>query len=435
MMKKILSLLVVLIAANTVFASAPETLYWETKNGTRVVFYQTMDVPMVDMTIAFAAGSAYDGDAFGLSALTTSLLKQGSSGMSATQIAEKLADTGAQFDNMSSKDMVVLNLRTLTSNDAMQKSTHIFKSIINHPDFSQNAFLREKNQQIMSITQAQESPDEVATKLFYQALYKNHPYAHPIAGDAPHLNRLRINQVRDFYHRFFVSKNALIVFVGAIDKATAERLAEELTHDLAQGQAAPKIPMAQALATEIDIEVPFPSSQTILRLGQLGITHKDANYFPLMVGNYIFGGGSLVSRLAKELREQNGLTYGVSSQFAPMPGNGPFVIGLSTKNKQKKLALDMIRSSLSNFIKTGPSNEELIAAKQYLTGSFPLSLGSNSSMASMLLKISFYDLPKDYLNTYVDHINAVTAEEIQAAFQALVIPDKLLQISVGKQAS
>ena len=114
MMKKILSLLVVLIAANTVFASAPETLYWETKNGTRVVFYQTMDVPMVDMTVAFAAGSAYDGDAFGLSALTTSLLKQGSSGMSATQIAEKLADTGAQFDSMSSKDMVVLNLRTLT---------------------------------------------------------------------------------------------------------------------------------------------------------------------------------------------------------------------------------------------------------------------------------------------------------------------------------
>ena len=95
----------------------------------------------------------------------------------------------------------------------------------------------------------------------------------------------------------------------------------------------------------------------------------------------------------------------------------------------------MIRSSLSNFIKTGPSNEELIAAKQYLTGSFPLSLGSNSSMASMLLKISFYDLPKDYLSSYVDRINAVTAEEIQTAFKALVIPDKLLQISVGKQAS
>ena len=118
-----------------------------------------------------------------------------------------------------------------------------------------------------------------------------------------------------------------------------------------------------------------------------------------------------------------------------MPGNGPFVIGLSTQNKQKKLALDMIRASLSSFIKTGPSNEELIAAKQYLTGSFPLSLGSNSSIASMLLKISFYHLPKDYLNTYVNHINAVTAEDIQAAFQALIIPNKLLQISVGKQSS
>ena len=434
-MKKILFLIFLFIAPHAIFATPIETLYWDTKNGAHVVFYQTMDVPMVDMTIAFAAGSAYDGEAFGLSALTTGLLKQGSQGMSATQIAENLADTGAQFDSMSTKDMVVLNLRTLTHPATMEKATKLFKTIINQPDFSPTAFVREKNQQLMSITQAQESPDEVANKLFYQALYKQHPYAHPIAGDSQHLNRIRVNQVRDFYHRFFVSKNAYIVFVGAIDKATAERLAEELTHDLAEGKPAPNIPMAAALSEEIDIESPFPSSQTILRLGQLGITHKDTNYFPLMVGNYIFGGGSLVSRLAKELREQNGLTYGVSSQFAPMPGNGPFVIGLSTQNKQKKRALDMIRASLSSFIKTGPSNEELIAAKQYLTGSFPLSLGSNSSIASMLLKISFYHLPKDYLSTYVNHINAVTAEEIQVAFQALIIPNKLLQVSVGKQPS
>ena len=404
-MKKILSLIFLFIAPHAVFATPIETLYWDTKNGAHVVFYQTMDVPMVDMTIAFAAGSAYDGDAFGLSALTTALLKQGSKGMSATQIAENLADTGAQFDSMSTKDMVALNLRTLTQPNTMQTATNIFKTIINQPDFSPTAFVREKNQQLMSIAQAEESPDEVANKLFYQALYKQHPYAHPIAGDKQHLNRLRVNQVRDFYHRFFVSKNAHIVFVGAIDKAMAERLAEELTHDLAQGNPAPSIHSAEALSEEMDIESPFPSSQTILRLGQLGITHKDTNYFPLMVG------------------------------FSPMPGNGPFVIGLSTQNKQKKLALDMIRASLSSFIKTGPSNEELIAAKQYLTGSFPLSLGSNSSIASMLLKISFYHLPKDYLNTYVNHINAVTAEDIQAAFQALIIPNKLLQISVGKQSS
>ena len=151
-----------------------------------------------------------------------------------------------------------------------------------------------------------------------------------------------------------------------------------------------------------------------------------------MVGNYILGGGALVSRLAHELRENRGLTYGVYSQFSPMPGKGPFLISLSTKNSQTKTAIDVTRETLTSFIKTGPNEQELKAAKQYLTGSFPLSLASNRSIADMLLKIAFYHLPDDYLQTYIDHINAVTIESIKIAFQQLIISNKLLQVTVGK---
>ncbi len=179
----------------------------------------------------------------------------------------------------------------------------------------------------------------------------------------------------------------------------------------------------------------FPSSQTVLRLGQLGITHHDHHYFPLIVGNYILGGGSLVSKLSHELREKRGLTYGVYSQFFPRPGKGPFLISFSTKNSQSKTAIEVTRTTLSTFIKTGPSAHELLAAKQYLTGSYPLSLASNSSIADMLLKIAFYHLPSDYLQTYVEHINAVSTEDIKQAFQQLIVPNKLLQVSVGKRTS
>ena len=153
-----------------------------------------------------------------------------------------------------------------------------------------------------------------------------------------------------------------------------------------------------------------------------------------MVGNYILGGGALVSRLSHELREKRGLTYGVYSQFLPMPGIGPLLINLSTKNNQAKIAMDITRKTLSSFIQTGPDKRELIAAKQYLIGSFPLSLGSNQSIADMLLKIAFYHLPKDYLQSYVDRINAVTTEDIKIAFQDIIRPNKLLQIAVGKEA-
>ena len=433
-MKKPFSLVSLLIfVLPQTFAGKPfETLSWHTKNGARVIFYQAMEVPMLDISVAFAAGSAYDGKKFGLSSLTTSLLNEGSNGLDANAIAEKLAETGAQFESASNQEMLVLNLKTLTTPDALKTASDTFAAMINHPDFPNDAFNREKNQQLMGITQAQESPDIVANQTFYQILYQKHPYGHPIMGTRESVTQLTVEDVRGFYHDYFVAHNAIIVLVGAINKATAEQLAERVIHDLPEGQAAAEIPAAPPLSEEMDIEVKFPSSQTVLRLGQLGITHHDNHYFPLMVGNYILGGGALVSRLSNELREKRGLTYGVYSQFLPMPGKGPFLISLSTKNKQTKTAIEVTRESIVSFIKAGPDEHELLAAKQYLTGSFPLSLASNRSIADILLKIAFYHLPEDYLQTYVSRINAVTADEIRSAFQALIKPNKLLQVTVGK---
>jgi zinc protease len=170
----------------------------------------------------------------------------------------------------------------------------------------------------------------------------------------------------------------------------------------------------------------------MVRLGQVGIDHSNPNYFPLMVGNYILGGGSMVSRLSQEVREKRGLTYGIDSQFAPMPGEGPFIISLSTKNKETANALKITEDTLHTFINEGPNKQELEAAKQYLTGSFPLSLASNRSIATLLLRMAFYHLPDNYLDTYVARINAVTQDEIKKAFKQQINPEKLLLITVGQ---
>lgn len=413
-------------------APAFETQQWQTKNGARVVFYHAPEVPMLDVSIAFAAGSAYDGNQFGLSALTTQLLDQGNGGLNAGAIADKFAEMGAQYGGASSQDMLVLSLRTLTTPEALHKTNDLFALLISHPDFPQDAFLREKNQQLMAIQQNKDSPDIVAQETFYQVLYGKHPYAHPINGTYASVEALNVEDIRRFYQTYVVGKNAVIILVGAIDNTTAHQFAERLTRDLPSGHAAPPVPLATPLTQEINIEVPHPASQTVLRLGQLGITHQNKDYFPLQVGNYILGGGSLVSRLAQELREKRGLTYGVYSQFSPMPGIGPFLISLSTKHSQTKTAVDVTRETLASFVKSGPTIQEVNAAKQYLTGSFPLSLASNRNIADLLLRIAFYNLPEDFLRNYTAHINAVTPADVKRAFQQQIDSHKLLQITVGR---
>lgn len=397
-----------------------------------MVFYHAGEVPMLDINIAFAAGSAYDGQLHGLSALTTHLLDQGNADLTASQIAEKIAAVGAQYEEETSRDMVLLHLKTLTQQPALTEAVDALTLIISKPLFKYEAFKREKNQQLIAITHSQESPAEVADQAFFNKLYQNHPYAHPVIGTLASVNKITPGKVIEFYQKYFVSSNAVIVLVGAIDSNQAHQIAEQLTHTLPKGQKAPLIDQAPALVQSELLTIDFPASQTMLRLGQIGIDHTDADYFPLQVGNYILGGGMLVSRLVNEVREKRGLTYGIVSQFMPMPANGPFLISLSTQNSQADTALAVTTETLTNFINHGPTAAELTAAKQYMIGSFPLSLASNANIAGILLRMTFYHLPDNYLDTYTARIESVTINQIKQAFKQHLQPDKLLLVRVGK---
>eukprot|EP00487_Bulimina_marginata_P002359 TRINITY_DN15484_c0_g1_i1.p1 TRINITY_DN15484_c0_g1~~TRINITY_DN15484_c0_g1_i1.p1 ORF type:complete len:134 (+),score=34.08 TRINITY_DN15484_c0_g1_i1:194-595(+) len=132
-------------------------------------------------------------------------------------------------------------------------------------------------------------------------------------------------------------------------------------------------------------------------MGQPGINRADPDYFALYVGNHILGGSGLVSKLSDEIREKRGLSYSVYSYFRPMRQWGPYQFGLQTRNDQAEEALDVLKNTLKTFIADGPSEDELIAAKQNITGGFALRVDSNSKIADYLAMIGFYGLPLDYL--------------------------------------
>jgi zinc protease len=419
-----------LIFCTCAHATLPIT-HFSTTEGTPVAFYQASEVPILDVSIAFYAGSAYEGRHFGLSALITDLIDQGNAGKTADVIANQFAEVGSQFSTQSERDYIALHTRTLNTPQALSQTIQTLSEVIGQPDFPETAFKQKKNQQLLRIRQNNESGDHIADRTFYQTLYGQHPYAHPIDGTQESVNALSLKDVQEFYNHFFVTKNAVIVLVGAIDIKEAHAIAEKLSHSLHKGPHAKLLPKPQALSEEMNIEVPLETTQTVIRLGQLGINAQSPDYFPLLVGNYILGGGNLVSQLAITLREKRGLTYGVYSQFVPLLAEGPFIISLSTEKTQKNTAEQLTRETLSEFIAKGPTNQELESAKKYLTGSFPLSIASNQSIAQLLLKMTLLDLPNNYLDTYTQHIESVTKTEIQAAFKRHIQPKKLINVQVG----
>ena len=200
---------------------------------------------------------------------------------------------------------------------------------------------------------------------------------------------------------------ATVAIVGDLDRTQAEELADLITAELPSAGPAPSLPAVPALDQASLAEITFPSSQTHIYVGQPGMRRGDPDYFPLYVGNHILGGGGLVSRLFREVREERGLSYSVNSRFSPMAQDGPYIFSLQTRNDQTGEALQVLRDTLRDFHDKGPTDDELVAAKKNITGGFPLRIDSNSKIVEYLAMIGFYDLPLDYLETFNERVMAM----------------------------
>lgn len=433
MTSRIFTLIISLFIAGSIQAS-PKIEHWQTSNGGSVYFVAAPELAMVDVEIVFDAGSARDGELSGSALLTNAMLNEGAAGLNTNEIAAEFENVGAQFSNSSERDMSVLSMRSLTADFALKPALSVFHKVLTQPDFPVTSFERMQKQMLIGLQAEKQSPAAIASRAFYTNLYGKHPYADMPSGDESSVQKLNIATLKAFYQQYYVAKNATVVLVGALSKQQAKDISEQLLADLPAGQKAAPVAHVNELTSAKKVVINHPSSQTHIVMGQPGISRHDADYFALYVGNHILGGSGLVSQLSNEIREKRGLSYSVYSYFRPMRESGPYQFGLQTRNDQTKEALDVMQKTLNDFIDKGPTEAELTAAKQNITGGFALRVDSNSKIADYTAMIGFYDLPLDYLDTFNASVNAITIQQIKDAFTRRVHPDKMVTILVGGQA-
>ncbi|WP_306604742.1 pitrilysin family protein [Azonexus sp.] len=403
--------------------------HWTTANGARVHFVAARSLPMLDVQIDFAAGSMFDpADKAGLAALTRGILDLGAAERDETLISEQLADLGAVLGGGADTDRASVTLRTLSAKDKLEPALAILRDILRQPRFDAAILEREKTRTITSLKEAMTRPDSIAGKAFWEALYPQHPYGRQASPES--VATLSRADLLGFHQRLYTAGNASITLVGDLSRQQAEQIAAQLSTALPNG-AAPTLPPPPAPAKATSQALAHPASQAHIYLGMPSIERGHPDYFPLLVGNYTLGGGGFVSRLVKEVRDKRGFAYSVYSYFAPLRQTGPFQIGLQTQRKQAGEAIKVVREVLGDFVNKGPSEEELVAAKANLSGSFPLRLDSNSKLLANVAAIAFYSLPLDYLDQYQAKVQAVTAGDVKAAFSRHVRPADLVTVTVA----
>ena len=406
--------------------------HWTTPEGAKVFFAQTKGLPILDIQLNFDAAASRDGDQFGLASLTSALLGTATQYHNEEQIINAFEAVGAQFSNSSLKDMSIVSMRTLTRQSILKKSLDIFTEVIAQPSFEQTYLTREKRQTLRAIEAAKQSPASVASLAFDKAVFVDHPYAHAKIGTQETISQISLKDIKHHYQQYYVAKNLTIALVGDISKAQAKQIARQISHGLNIGEKAKVNSIVLPLEQLKNIHIEFPSKQTHLLIGQAGINRSHPDYYPLYLGNHIFGGSGLTSILSDEIREKKGLAYSAYSYFTKMQSNGFFMMRMQTKNSQTEEAKKIAIRTLEYFITQPMAQQQLQDGKDNIIGGFALETASNANILTYLSIIGFYNLPLDYLSGFTDKIKDISAEDIQKSYERLIDMDKLIVLSVGK---
>ena len=433
--------IIVLVCCNSlvVYAANKPILvikHWQTSNGLPVYFVRTPNLPMLDVRMIFTAGSVYDNENWGLASLTNNSLNQGTSKLTNKQISSEFEKVGAQYSTKVTKDMATVSLRTLTNPDYLKVAIKTFNQVITDPRFSIQSIDLIKRTTSAGIKYKEQNPKNVAQDQFFDMVFNKSAYSHPISGNLLTVSTLNSDLVKQFYHKYYVINNARLVLVGDITRQQANNISNSISTGLPVGKSAGKVdvPSLSFVSSESNKQITFPSNQASIYVGYQGMTRESPYYFPFFVGNQILGGGSMTSLLFENVRNKQGLTYGVYSVVDPLKYAGSFYISLNTKRQSCEKALSAVKHTFSEFALKGPTKQQLTMVKDYLVNSFPLGLSSNQKIINVLTNIVFYGRPLDFLDTYRQRIEAVTDLQVKQVFDQLS-KKHLFVVMVGKNQS
>jgi zinc protease len=427
--------LLALIAAVPGAAGAVEIKTVTTPLGIKAWLVQDKTAPVVSLAFSFSGGTASDpAGKLGLTSLMATLLTDGAAGFDAQTFRLRAEEAGASLAFGPSRDRLAGSLRVLSAN--RDDGFELLRLALSEPRFDRDMLDQRRAQMVAGLNEANQSPTAVAARAFMEAEFAGHPYANNPDGTPEDLKGLTVEDVRQRAKALLMRNGLIVVAVGDIDEAELARLLDRTFGGLPQVTplgTPPALPPdwnPPTKAHTIVVERPVPQSAALLGLPAL--TRDDPDWYALLVLNHVLGGGGQQSRLFNEVREKRGLAYGASSSLRTYRKAGLLVISTASANERIAEALKVVKDVLARLRDQGPTEEEFIEAKTYLTGSLALALDSSGAIAGLLHSMQVDQLPPDQLERRAALIDAVTIEDVRRLARRLLDQDRMLTVVVGQ---
>jgi zinc protease len=375
--------------------------------------------PLIAFDFAFEGGSDQDPpDKPGVAYLAASVWDDGAGDLDAKAFHGKLESKSIGLSFNAGRDHVRGSLRTLTVN--RDEAFGYLRMALTVPRFDTDAVERARSQLVSRLQRGSTSPNDIASRTWWQAAFPNHPYGRPVTGTVESISKISIDDLKSYTRRVLARGQLKVAIVGDIDSADVGALLDRTFGALPAEPELTPVPdvVMQGLGRRIVIPMDVP--QAVVTFGTRGIGRSDPDFMAAYIVNHILGGGAFSSRLYQEVREKRGLAYGVSDSLTWFEHASVLVGGTATRSAVTGEAIGIIEAEIHRLADAGPVEQEVADAKSFLEGSYALGLDTSAKIANQLVQMQIDKLGIDYIDRRASLIEAVTLADTKRVAKRLL---------------
>jgi zinc protease len=429
MIRTIFAALLSVLAALPAFA-AIDIREVASPGGIRAWLVEEHSIPFTALEIRFQGGSSLDAPGKrGAINLMTALIEEGAGDLDARAFAEAREALAAEFAFDVHDDALSVSAKFLTSN--RDQAVELLRKALNETRFDQDALDRVRGQVMSILTSDETDPDEILARAFDKAAFGDHPYGSSRNGTKETVAAFTRDDMIEAKARVMTKDRLFVSAVGDITADELGLLLDQLLGGLPES-GAPMPPDTAFLAVGGVSVIDFASPQSVVMFGHSGPDRDDPDFFPAFVLNQILGGGGFTSRLMEEVREKRGLTYGISSYLVTIDHADTWQGYVASANEKVAEAIEVIRAEWARAAAGDVTEEEVAAAKTYLTGAYPLRFDGNGQIADILVGMQMQGLPTSYVRERNGYVEAVTLADVQRVAAKWLRPEALRFVVVGQ---
>ncbi len=393
-------------------------------NGLRILYIQDQSLPRIGLQLMVKAGAGQDSAGKeGLTALTASLLEQGTAKKSAPQVADAFAQLGSAFYESVGSDYVMFSTAGLSTYQG--ELLNLFAEVILSPAFSDTEIQRMRARVLAELAQRQDQPQSYADLLFDRTLYAKHPYGLPVSGSIQSVKSMTRKEIIKNYFARYRPNDSILAVSGNFSSDFKQRVEKAFGAWKKAEINTIKFPAPMAVEkTEVKLFSKAGLQQTQLRLGHIGIARSNPDFLKLRLANLILG-GAFASRLNQKVRDDLGLTYSISSHLDTKKESGSFEISTFSRNEKAGEAISSTLAVVKDFANNGVTEKELAAAKALLIGQFPAAIETVDRLAMNLLLLRVFEIPDTYLTNFFSNVNEIQLAQVNTVIKKYFSPDRL----------